>query len=318
MKGDEVATRGCRSRRGPLTALLGLVLGVLAALVPVPPATAAVDPGADVPRLPRSCVGPRQLIPQRPGACHIGEFRAGRPTVVLWGDSHAWQLVPALRAATRRHPVNLVGYLMGACPAMDPALDSRRERRRATLCERANEVALRQVLRLDRSGAPLRVVVGGGWQRYRQARDRAILAGGAELLPGYSGYVARMAELMEVGTPRLFTTLGRAGVRVDLVGQVAIVPDVTPPCPSGSDPYACDVPRALSLPDEDRTRRWLQEAAAPLRGERYVEVNDAFCSALVCHGVVDGVYTFFDALHLSATRARSLRPLFGPTVRALR
>jgi hypothetical protein len=50
---------------------------------------------------------------------------------------------------------------------------------------------------------------------------------------------------------------------------------------------------------------------------RLIEVNDAFCDRDVCHGMVDGVYTFYDDLHLSATNVRTLRPYFRDTFRAL-
>ena len=114
--------------------LLGVLLAVLlsatvlslssgapaAGSSPAPAAAAAKDPAKDFPKMPRKCVDPKLLIPQKPVKCNLNGFKQGRPTIVLWGDSHAWQMIPALRNAARGRDVNLVAFLMGSCPVDGP------------------------------------------------------------------------------------------------------------------------------------------------------------------------------------------------------
>ena len=53
----------------------------------------------------------------------------------------------------------------------------------------------------------------------------------------------------------------------------------------------------------------------PLVGKgRYITTNGPVCSVKLCHGMVDGIYTFFDDLHLSATRSRTLARYFKLSV----
>lgn len=289
-------------------------LSLLVLLTAAPAAAVVADPSNDVPHLPRSCVAPKDLIPQEPGACQLTPFRKGRPTVVLWGDSHAWQFIPSLRAAVGKRDLNLVAFVMGGCPPM--ALPRRKQ---AISCEVANVKALSFVRRLNAGPEPLRVILGASWERYRSAKRRAA-ADAIFPLPGYDQYAARIGELAENGIPRLFRKLGKAGVRVDVTAQTAQVPMTRAPCLTGSEqPYSCDLLRAQAIAWEDDTKQWLRGQMESLRGNpRYIDVNQHFCDGTVCHGRVDGVYTFFDDLHLSATLARKLKPFFAPSVRHLR
>jgi peptidoglycan/LPS O-acetylase OafA/YrhL len=56
---------------------------------------------ADVPEMPAECLRGDDVIPSRPGRCDLVPYEIGRPTVMLWGDSHAWMYIPALEAAAR-------------------------------------------------------------------------------------------------------------------------------------------------------------------------------------------------------------------------
>ncbi len=293
---------------------LWVCVGVLALLgLGASPAVALVDPARDAPHLPRTCVSGGQVIPERPGACYLGPFVPARPTLVVWGDSHAWQQIPALRRAIGEREVNLVAFVMGACPPVHTGLRGR-EFRTASLCERSNVAALRFVRRLDSERRTLRVVVGGAWREYLTAQDRAAVGADAPA-SRHDAYFAGRAEMSRAGTPRLFRALGARGLDVHVVAQTAVVPDPPAPCLEGERPYACDMPRALALPREAETRQWLREVTAPLRHRRLVSVNSAFCDDYVCHGRADGVFTFYDDLHLSASRSRTLHRFWGATVR---
>lgn len=258
-------------------------------------------PRHDFPRMPRKCATPQQKVPHKPVVCKLTRFDANRPSVMLWGDSHAWMLMPALRRAVKGERVNLVAVVMGSCPPMNNRV---RPRERALPCFRSNAFGIRFARRVQRSGENLRIVLVGSWERYAR-----------EIRRNPESYAGFMAKEMIKATPRLMRTLGRMPLGVDVVGQIATVPARTPSCRAGNNPYACDVPRRKALKREAATRSWLVDTIKPLRGNRApIEVNGRFCDARVCHGKVRRLYTWWDDLHLSATMSRKLVPYFDEVV----
>ncbi|GEP36046.1 hypothetical protein NSZ01_38140 [Nocardioides szechwanensis] len=257
-----------------------------------------VPPELDYPRLPQECASREEKIPQLPGACFLTAFVKSRPTVVLWGDSHAWQHIPVLRLAVDELPVNLVGFVMGSCPPMDLGLPLGE----GTKCEQNATAALDYVLRLDREGRPLKVVLGAYWRFYLD-----VLA-----TPGdYDEYEQQQAGFFEEFTPQAFRALGRAGIDTDVIAQTVSVPE---PAPCAA-PYVCKLPRADALREEAATDAWVRDAMRPLGGDaRYIDPNGEICDDSWCYGRRDGIYTFFDQQHLTATRSRTLLPLFADVV----
>ncbi len=268
-------------------------------------AGAAPDPYKDHAKLPRQCALPRDLIPQKPTRCHLTAFKANRPTIVLWGDSHAWMMTPALRALVRNENVNLVGFFLGSCPPMKPGL--RNGQYKGKPCLRGNDMAARFVSRLDRGNQGLKVILGGSWDAYLRALDRQ--AQGFKRA-GYGGPAAPYFKTMG---PKLFQWLGKREIDTDVVGQVAIIPRRSA-CEQRV-PWGCDVPRRRSLPMEERTSAIIEGGRQLLGGDaRVIDVNKAFCNESFCRAKVGSTNTWFDYLHLSGSRARALTPYFQASV----
>jgi hypothetical protein len=256
--------------------------------------------------MPRSCVDPKDLIPQAPGMCKLTAYREARATVVLWGDSHAWQMIPALKGAIKGRNVNLVAFLMGGCPPMDPNLKTPKQRKNASSCEKSNDLALRYVLRRKHKDLEVKVVAGGAWDRYLTPLRQGT--------PPEESYAALIAQQLATDTPRLFRRLGAARISTDVMGQSLEVPEGAL-CPEGRRPFVCELPRSEALHSEAANKRWVKKAMRPLVGKgRYLTTNGAVCTATVCRGKVADIYTFFDDLHLSATRSRTLAHRFKPSV----
>jgi hypothetical protein len=329
-----LAPRGPRSPRAPfaaaLVAVLLLLAGLLTALVPsaqaaTPAATARagtaaslaasvagsvstlprVAPSRDYPHMPRHCATPQEKIPQKPVICHLDPFVRSHPTIVLWGDSHAWMMIPALRAAAKGKGINLVATVMGGCPPMDPALSPGQP---AASCDASNQGAIDYVQGLVDDGNDVSVLLGGSWQRYWHAltvHDR-------------KSYEGQQAVRMKRETPRLFRTLAAMPVPVAVDGQVATVPMHRPACKKGDEPYSCDLPKHAALAQASGTKHWLFGLMKALPGKPHaIDVNGAMCTSSVCHGLVDGVHTWFDDLHISASRSRTMAPYFAPLVKAV-
>ena len=269
----------------------------------------------DVPRMPESCVDPEDLIPQKPGACELTPFDADRPTVVLWGDSHAWMFIPALQEAVAGRDVNLVAFVMGACPPLDPQLPTGKGRRLGHIaCEINNDEALAFVKDRAHRKAGLQVVLGASWERYRGIESPSLMDQRAPN-PGSVEYIKRIRPLFQVGTPQLFRTLGDLGVPVDVIAPTVGMPRNPPLCLALTRPYSCDVAAGETSQSDSATRTWLLEQMRALSGEpRLIDVNSELCDEDTCHVKVHGTVTYFDDQHLSATFVRSLEPYFLPSV----
>jgi hypothetical protein len=290
----------------PLVALL--VTAVLAALLvggTTTSAQAAKKPQNDYPRMPSQCATAKEKIPAEPTVCPLNTFDKARPTLVIWGDSHSWMFIPAVKKAVQGRRVNLVAVMMGSCPPMDNRV---KPDDAVPACFRSNALGIQLTRQLEANGRPYRILLAGSWQRYLHAlkvRDR-------------TSYVGVMAKAMRQGTPRLVRTLSSIGADVDVVAQVATVPAKRKKCKQGNTPYACTLPRKKSLPEAATTRKWLADVMRPALGSRApIDVNRTFCNASTCRGKVGGIRTWFDDLHISATRSATLASYFTATVDAI-
>ena len=276
------------------------------------PSTDAEPERRDAPFMPDECFAPAQTNVD-PGPCYLTPFRGNRPTLVVWGDSHAYQYVPALRDAVRRRNVNLVSFVAGSCPPVALARGRVVREGYNGKCERNNDLALDFVARRMAKRAPVSVLLGSNWSGFRRAWDD--LSHHRARARTYSAYTKQMVRLSHHGTPRLFTTLGRLGTQVDVVAQSGTVPSDARACAAGDDPYLCNVPRRDSILDEAKTRTWLVKQARKLSGSPHtIDATGAYCNRRVCHGRQQGVATWFDALHLSATLTHTMSGFFASVV----
>lgn len=316
----------------PAIVALAAVLAVLAPLTAVGPAAYAApvaaasaptavqtaappaerNPSLDHPRLPQRCLEGDEYIPSNAEICRIRWYGARRPTIVMWGDSHSWQHEPAVLEAVRGKRVNLVAFFMGSCPA-HLVYRSKKGGHYRTGCEVTNAAALEWVTRQHDRGRDLRVLLGGAWSSYRLLY-RAVRRGDTA---DVTDFQAQMATLYHEGTAKLFRRLGAEGVDTDVIAQGVFVPEDPPACDRVT-PYTCDFSRKAGLPGEAATKRWLKRQMRKLPGRPvYVDPNGKVCGRSTCHGVVDGIYTFFDRGHYSATRSRTFVNHFRKSVNRL-
>ena len=272
--------------------------------------TAAKRP--DTPVLPPQCATVAELIPQTPMKCQLNPHIKGAPTVVLMGDSHAWQMIPAIRAAIGDRRVNFVGFILGACPPMDPALYTPEQRRTANRCQKTGVKAIRYLANASRHNRKVRVVVGAAWQIYHHVQtygDGVPFQG--HTIKGYGP----VAELARAGMPRLFRTLTRLGIPADAVGQSPFVPAKPKLCAAGMEPYRCALMRRVAIDDEAYNRaqikRWLRGVPG---NPKLITQSNLVCTVKVCQGVVKGINTYYDHGHIGARMSARMGPYFRPTV----
>jgi hypothetical protein len=294
---------------------VSLLVALLVVLsLAVTPTAAGAESRPDLPRLPRSCVVPPDLAPQVAMKCRLKPRIAGAPTIVLWGDSHAMQMIPALRQAIAGRRVNLVGFIFGACPPMDPRLETPEQRRAASECELTGHKAMRYIESSRRQGRRTRVVIGAAWQLYHHLQENGDVPFQGHSVAGLD----RIGRLSATGTPRMFRSLSRMRVPTDVIGQSPFVPARPRPCPRGRHPYRCALPRSVVIAEESFNKARLRHWMGGLAGRpRLIETSNHFCTKKICQGVLDGVNTYADDGHVSATMARTLAPYFRRTVDAV-
>jgi len=301
--------------------LAALALALTLALAPGAAASANPDPltpartaakHPDTPRLPPECATVAELIPRTPMQCRLNPRIKGAPTIVLMGDSHAWQMIPAIRTAIGDRRVNFVGFIFGACPPMDPDLDTPEERRSANNCQKTSHKAIRFLTNASQRHRRVRVVVGAAWQIYHhvQTKGEDVPFQGHDIR-GYAG----VAESARTGIPRLFRTLARLGIPADAVGQSPFVPANPKFCEAGMEPYRCALPRRLVIEDEAYNRAQLRSWLRGVPGNPNVtSQSDLVCTPKICKGVVNGINTYYDHGHIGARMSLRMAPYFRPTV----
>lgn len=264
------------------------------------------EPTTATPVLPQRCLVGDETLPSKAGRCVITAFGPDRPTVVLWGDSHAWQQVPALRAEARRTRTNLVAFLMGTCPPMDLRGAGYRG-----ACVEQGQDALGFVAARSAAEQPVTLVLGGFWELYRDYHQRAVAGYAPD--DAHEQFLVTRAAMFDVGGARLFDTLARRGVRTAAIAQAPWVGEDAATCAAGEQPYACDLPRSSALPAEADTARWLRAQLAGIPASDYLDTSRFVCDAEVCHAALRGAPVFLDELHLDPAVTRA----FAPEYRAL-
>lgn len=275
------------------------------------PARPSATRGYDVPKMPKICLKGAVPIPVTATVCKIRWHGAKRPTLFLFGDSHAWQQLPGLTAAADRRKVNLVASVFGGCPPIQVYRHTKGGGYR-TVCEANSAKAMAWVTKRAKAKLPTRVLVGANWGSYlsRYQHEDQIVQ------PAYARDMARIAHR---GWPKLFARLARLKMPTDVIAQGPVVPLNAASCPAGDDPYRCAFSKADALVGERQAHAYLMRQVRHIPGRpRYIDANSQGCGNLLCYGRVRGLDVYYDRNHFSATWAATLAPYFLPSARALR
>ena len=286
-----------------LAASLAAILPTTSGAVAAPAAVSAqAEPtdeelAADQAQTPASCGRPPI------NACRLTWYGAQAPTLVVWGDSHMWMMTPAVVGALAGDQVNVVMFFLGGCT---PALPDM-ELYAGNACAELSMDALSYLQKLKAKGRPFRLLVGAFWGAnldrlfwYENQESRDVMA----QRRGYAQAFSRP----------LFPWLGREGIRTDVLmgGPISVPPS---DCGQGTWPFWCPVPRRQAYYKDTYIRNWLARRMSHLpAGARLVDYSRGICSATTCEAVVDGVHTWYDPYHVSATKAAELTRFFRPSV----
>jgi peptidoglycan/LPS O-acetylase OafA/YrhL len=202
--------------------------------------------------------------------CQEGSTRTGAPTLLVVGDSHANQWMPAIRVLAGRHGWRVVTYFKSGC-AFGLRMGT-------PSCQEFDD-NLARALTTERFDAVITSARSDGGFGSHLDTEAAAASFEAAWRP-----LAARAELFVIAdTPQPF-----------LAGLLD-----PPSCVMRGDD--CTLPVGPATSSSDALRR-----AAAAVGGTYLDLTDAFCTGGRCPSVVGGVLVYRDRGHITATYARSL------------
>ena len=223
--------------------------------------------------------------------CLYGDV-SGSQTVVLFGDSHAAQWMPALHQIASDNGWRLVVYTKKACPAADIATEKDPDE---TDCAPWREDVIRQIERLQ----PDLVVMSS--YRYKAA--------GAD--------VGRSTdEVWQEGLTRTVEQVRPLTDRLLLLGDTATPFTDVPSCLAGNlgNVSSCMSYRVDAVRP---SRLAIERDIAAANDASFIPTSDWMCTDLGCPVIVGDVLMYRDDSHLTATAARLLAPYLDAALKSV-
>ena len=214
--------------------------------------------------------------------CIIGDTNSDH-TVVVLGDSHAWQWGNAFNALGKQLHVRVVTIAKGGCSPGAYAIQNPQLNREYSECDSWRTSALNTIDSLH----PQVVVVTG---RIRQEATQ-------------KGASATFARLQQTGAKLIYMT--------DSPYPGINIPDCL--ATHASDISTCN--RPVSDAVEFPAARAMEREVAQQHDAFVLDVLPAFCTATTCLSVIGGRIVYFDDSHITASYALALVPFLEPSLR---
>lgn len=239
--------------------------------------------------------------------CVMGDHSRPPTGFVVWGDSHAAAMAPAVDAAARQHRRSGLFVGRGGCP---PLLDydntsSRADRREA--CREHNAAALAVI---QKSQVPL-VFLIARWPREVLGAENG--NEGPFYDPAAPQPTADRSARVSAALDATLTRLAAPGRRVALVMDVPEPGYDVPLALARAALQGVDArvnPPLRAVEARQRLARLVLQAAAARHASLIIDPLPAFCDDAVCHVERRGISRYTDTDHLTWRAARELAPLF--------
>jgi peptidoglycan/LPS O-acetylase OafA/YrhL len=227
--------------------------------------------------------------------CRLGAASPARPTFLLWGDSHAGALAPAIERAAK--DAGRAGWFAGQAGCL-PFPGVERRDRNDLRCGEFNDAVAKL---LEQNGEIRTVFLVARWAMYTEGM-RTEDASGAMVLIG-TGKVADNARAFREGFERTLRTL--AGRNLDVV-FVTQAPDIgwdVPAVVARSRSFGRRVPEPPSLETHRARQKQVTDILQDLSGRyplRVVDLARALCPRGTCLIERSGQLLYLDSNHLNA------------------
>lgn len=236
--------------------------------------------------------------------CLLGAGDPGSARILLWGDSHAAALMPAIDDAAKRQDRSVwMHSLSGCAPVISDGLRPR--------CQAFNA----HILETVRSGAITDVVLAANWGLYVYGRGN----GDAPFLLNKFDSPAQAEQHLAEALRRQVAVLRGAGVRVWLVKDVPLQPEgaierMTSLAQVGRSAQGLGVPLAQHLARWHNLGALFAALSAADTGVRVLDPAALMCAGNICSIEADGHSFYRDEDHLSDVGGLRLSPLFTPVL----
>jgi peptidoglycan/LPS O-acetylase OafA/YrhL len=224
----------------------------------------------------------------RSSPCILGEPSSSRQ-LVLFGDSHAIALMPAIALAAKKRGWELLVHSKAACPSIEVPLWNKTLKRRYWECESWRSEVLSELGDLNAELILLANSSSAG----------ALKADGSRLTGNKAQEAMREGEMTLVRQ-----LLGSTSAKVVLIQDVPKLPE---------NPIACLIKR----PMKEHSCSWSGRKSRYPRGSyegaskvTVMDVNEKICPSGICKAVFLGHVVWRDEDHLTASFASTLAPQF--------
>ncbi|MGW1909714.1 acyltransferase family protein [Streptomyces sp. NPDC002076] len=213
--------------------------------------------------------------------CVIGD-KQGKSSIVVIGDSHAWQWGDAFDALGKSLHVKVVTMAKGGCSPEVYAIKNPELNREYSECDSWRTSAFKSI---------------------------------GDLKPDVIVVTSRIRrEVTEAGAEQAFKVFEASGA------QLVYITDTPQPGRNAPDCLATHIHDVSACnPTEDkaveyRDLRAVEQKVAERHGARVLDSLPAFCADSVCPTVIADRIVYFDASHMTAGYAKSLVPFIKPTL----
>lgn len=238
-------------------------------------------------------------------ACVLGAKSGAAPTFLLWGDSHAGALAPAIeRAATR---AGRTGIFAGQAGCL-PLLGVERHDRRDLPCREFNEAVAKL---LERYPDVRTVVLVGGWALYAEG-SRFREATRAPVLISRNG-VDGNSRAFYAGMERTLRFLAERNLNAVFVTQAPEIGWDVPSVLARSQAYDRQPPAPPSLDDYRARQKKVTDIVTEIsqrHSVRVVDIARILCPGKTCLTVQDSQWLYIDSSHLSTRGAEYVARAF--------
>jgi peptidoglycan/LPS O-acetylase OafA/YrhL len=220
------------------------------------------------------------------GPCVFGDPN-GTHTVVLFGDSHMEQWLPAVIGAAGNVHWKVVSWTKSACPVADLTVYSSIVKRAYTECDQWRAATVKRI---------------------QQLRPDLVLASQSDQVPGASMSDAAWA----LATVRTLRGLAATGSTVDFMLDIPVSAQDVPSCVAEhlSEVGPCNIPATgMYLLPKRHDEVAVQVAHA---GFTAIEPRGWFCTGSGCPAIVGNVLVYRNSSHMTATYSRWLSGVVQP------
>lgn len=235
-------------------------------------------------------------------ACLLGGNQEVPATRLVWGDSHAAALMPAIESGATREGRPVWLYSMSACP---PVLSEDPRQR----CKDFNEQTMEQVRRLHIKD----VVLASNWSLYAYGRED----GDKKVLLNEHDNTAQAEARLAAGLQARVAAIRETGAQVWLFKEVPLqrkgaVSRLTSLARVGRSTEGLGRPLEEHLARQQFISRLFNSMSAADPGVHVIDPTPMMCADQVCGIEVNGHSQYRDEDHLSDAGSARLSPLFAP------